>query len=242
MKNVKLTLPILALTILFCLSSCIRNNEIIRGNGVVTEDVRSVSTFNSLDVSGSFKVLFSISDTFSLQVSAESNLLPLIQTSVKNNRLSIKNQPGFSLLENQPMIIRISAPSIIEINLSGSSNFLCNEIIETNNFKAHLSGSCKIETGLIANQSDSNISGSGSIKITDGESQVSKYNISGSATIEARDHNTQKADIKISGSGKVWLNVTNHMEVKISGSGEVNYLGDPTIASSISGSGRINKL
>lgn len=242
MKTIKHIIPILALSIIFSLSSCIRNNEIIRGNGVLAGADRPVNSFSALDVSGTYKILFSVSDTFSLQISAESNLLPLIETTVKNNHLIIKTQPGFSLLENQPMTIRISAPTITQINLSGSSNFLCQEIIETTNFKAHLSGSCKIESGVIANQIDANISGSGSVKIVDGSSQVSKYNISGSATIEARQHNTENADIKISGSGKVWLQVSNHLDVKISGSGEVSYLGDPTIDSSISGSGRLNRL
>lgn len=242
MKNIKLSSFILTLTLLLISIGCIRNNEIIRGNGNLTEEARTVGSFSAVNVSGSFRILYSIADTFSLQINAGSNLLPVIETSVTNNRLTIRTASGFSILENQPVIVRITAPSISEIYLSGSSQFICSETIETNNFKAGLSGSSLLETGLIANQITTNISGSGSVKITNGESQSAKYNISGSATIHAIDHISCSADIKISGSGKVWVHVTDHLGVNISGSGEVNYTGNPTIDSSISGSGRIIKL
>ena len=234
----------LSLTVFFLLTSigCIRNNEIIRGNGTVTEEIRSVTSFSALNVAGSFRILYSIADTFSLQVMAESNLLPIIKTTVSGNRLEIKIDRGFTVLESQPMIVRITAPNLSDIALSGSSNFVCNDTIEINNFKADLSGSCTLETGVIANNVNANISGSGTVTLTSGTSQSSKYNISGSAKIDAREHVTQNAVVDIAGSGIVWLQVTNNLNVNISGSAEVNYLGDPTITSSISGSGRIRKL
>lgn len=242
MKTVNHVVPLMALFVIISLGSCIRNNEIINGNGTVVDENRTITSFTALDVSGSYKILFSLADTFSLQISAESNLLPRIVTKVENNRLIVRTEKGFSLLESKPMIIKIAAPTIKDINMSGSSQFVCEEIIETSSFKASLSGSCKIETGVNTNQMESNLSGSGSVKITGGSSQVSKYNISGSATITALEHSTKIANIRISGSGTVWLQVSDHLDVNISGSGEVNYLGNPTIESSISGSGRINKL
>jgi hypothetical protein len=233
-----------ALSITFLISAvgCLPNNEIIQGNNTLAEEVRPVSSFTAVDVSGTFRIIYSIADTFSLQISAESNLLSIIETKIDNNRLEIQTARGFNIKENQPMTVRITAPSIAEIGLSGACSFVCAETIEADNFKAELSGSCTLETGVIANQIYADISGSGSIKITAGNSQSSDYNISGSASIDARQNTSKNAEVDISGSGIVWLHVTEHLKVNISGSGEVNYFGDPTIDSSISGSGRLNKL
>ncbi|MBK7428390.1 MAG: DUF2807 domain-containing protein [Saprospiraceae bacterium] len=242
MKTLRILSLALTMTLMITSIGCIRNNEIIRGNGNLTEEVRPVSSFSALDVSGTYSVIYSVADTFSLKISAESNLLSVIETKVENNRLEIQTAQGFTIRENQPMVVRITAPALAEIGMSGACDFVCNDTIEVNNFQADLSGSCTLETGVIANQISSDISGSGTVKITAGTSQSSNYNISGSATIDARQHITQNADVEISGSGRVWLHVIENLKVNISGSGEVNYFGDPIINSSISGSGRLNKL
>ena len=74
----------LLIVIAFALNSCINT---IDGNGKVTKEQRAVSSFNKIDISGSYEVLINQGDEERLELEVDENLLEYIETETKNNTL-----------------------------------------------------------------------------------------------------------------------------------------------------------
>lgn len=233
MRNIliMLSIALLALT-----SSCLDKFG-VKGNRIVQTEQRTTTNFDEVTSSGSFDVYLMPGDEPSIEVTAESNLLPYIETDIDGDRLKIRTRGANFLINHDPMEIYITSPNVNKIQLSGSG-FIETGNFQSDQFEISLSGSGTIRTSVEANDLDMSISGSGKI-LVDGYSRNSNINISGSGRIEAYDLSLEYCDVRISGSGDTYLNVEKNLDVSISGSGNVHFINSPSITSHISGSGKI---
>jgi hypothetical protein len=236
MKTIKITLLFSLFLILLGLNSCIED-IFIEGNGISRTESRSVSGFDQISSSGDFHVIVMPGSKYSVEVTAETNLLPYIETDVVGNTLKIRTQGMYSLRVNDPIEIYITTPVLNGVTLSGSG------LIETgrfpsDDFRITLSGSGNIDTQISADKMKANVSGSGTIYI-EGDAFESEFVISGSGIIKSYDLEQNICQAIISGSGDMYVNVSEAIDARISGSGRVNYINYPVVHTSISGSGRV---
>ncbi|HLN74998.1 MAG: head GIN domain-containing protein [Methylococcaceae bacterium] len=218
------------------LISCV-DDIMLEGNGDLRSEFRAASGFNEIYSSGDFKVIVKPGDQYSIEVSAESNLLSYIETDVVGSTLKIRTRGVRSLVNNYPVEIFITTPALKGLSLSGSG-FIKTSRFLSDDFKVALSGSGDIESEVETEHIKANISGSGNIVLL-GEAITSEFVISGSGKIKAYDlpHNT--CDATISGSGNMYINANEAINARISGSGNVYYINYPVIHTSISGSGGV---
>ncbi len=212
--------------------------ERITGNGDVKKEVRDVTGFSGIAIGGSGHVYLVQGNTESVQIEAESNLLPYIVSDVEDHNLSIHYKKGYNLKTNKPINIYVTVKNIDYIGASGGVSVAATEGIKTDRLKIDASGSLRLNMKLEAKSLDAQFSGSVEARIT-GTLEEARYDISGSANVSAPGLQTASADIIISGSGDLDLAVAKDLDVSISGSGKVHYKGSPTITKHISGSGRI---
>jgi hypothetical protein len=85
------------------------------------------------------------------------------------------------------------------------------------------------------------LTGSGNINLAGLVSQQN-VEISGSGSYKAGDLDTQQTTAIISGSGNMTLWVKDSLNITISGSGTVDYYGNPRVNQKMTGSGSINSL
>lgn len=209
----------------------------IEGNQHVINETRSTPDFTEVIVSGDFEVYLSTSNVIDVEVEAEENLLPYIETEVKSNTLHIGVREHRNLENNFPMKIYISAPEYSGINLSGSGS-ITTDSISGNSVDFNVSGSGIITSLAYFHKTDADISGSGRLELT-GITDESSYDISGSGKISAYEFITDTCFCDISGSGKMYLTVEDLLDVRITGSGSVYYQGNPVVRTSITGSGHV---
>lgn len=216
--------------------SCV-DDIMLEGNGDVRSEFRAASGFNEVASSGDFKVIVKSGDEYSIEVSAESNLLSYIETDVVGSTLKIRTRGVRSLIKNYPVEIFITTPELKGLSLSGSGLLRTDRFIN-DDFKVAVSGSGDIETEVETDHIKVNVSGSGNILLS-GKATDSEFVISGSGKIKAFDlpHNT--CDAVISGSGNMYVNANEAINARISGSGTVFYINYPVIHTSISGSGGV---
>jgi len=236
MKTIKITLLFSLCLILFGLNSCVED-IFVEGNGISRTESRSASGFDQISSSGDFLVTVVPGSKYSVEVTAESNLLPYIETDVVGNTLKIRTQGLYSLRDNDPIEIYITTPVLNGITLSGSG------LIETGSFSSDdfritLSGSGDIDTQISADKIKANVSGSGTIYV-EGDAFESEFVISGSGKIKSYDLEQNICQATISGSGDMYVNVSEAIDAHISGSGRVNYINYPVVHTSISGSGGV---
>jgi hypothetical protein len=238
----KLLITLLALG---SLNSFAQKWETIKGNGQVKKETRTVSDFTSLASHGSMDVQISYGDSKSVVVEADENLLPYIETSVENGKLSIKPKKNVNLKSSSKMIVHVSMTKINSLQLSGSGN-VDGEGAFTNDGKTEiaLSGSGNIKLGFESFKDLAlSISGSGNIDLKSNKTNNISASISGSGNIDCSSISSSDVSAKISGSGNVKVYANNSIDAKISGSGNVYYKGNASnIISKAVGSGKVLKM
>lgn len=225
-------------------ASCSFSNpslETVKGNKTVETQIRNTGEFLNISSYGSFDVIMVHSEVTEIKVSAESNLLPYIETNVKGNELVIKTSPGINLRSHLPVTIYIKSPSFERASIYGSGNFKVSNF-QGDYFSFEVRGSGDFEVdNLLARFVKSSIAGSGNIRIK-GESHQSEVSVAGSGDARMSEFKVVEGTVNVAGSGDAQVWVTQQLSATVAGSGDVTYKGDPLkVDSRVFGSGRIRK-
>jgi hypothetical protein len=222
--------------LLIGLSSC-KDEIFVNGNGQVQTQNRSISGFEAVSSSGDYQVRIIQGDQFSVELKAESNLLPYIETELSGKTLKIGSSGVHSIRQNYPIEVFIIQPKLSGLHLSGSG-FIRTGYFVSENLDIGVSGSGEISAWVKSEKLKTDVSGSGFVILT-GNTNESDFRISGSGTIKAYSLTQENCHASISGSGNIYVNVSKTLYAGISGSGNVFYMGYPSVNASISGSGQV---
>jgi hypothetical protein len=218
-------------------TGCVR--ERIEGNYNLQTVERNSQPFSQVESRGSFRVVIIPDDATRVEVKAESNVIPYIETWSDGTTLIVEYRDGYNIHEHYPVEVFLHTPVLKSIRLSGSGK------VESGSFASEqvdlqISGSGNIDCGFVTGHLTANVSGSGNLNIA-GVALSSNLKISGSGQIYAYNFSQKSCLANISGSGNIVTDVDENLEVRISGSGSFYYLGNPVITSHISGSGKVLK-
>lgn len=236
MKTNQLSIILSLFMLLVGASSCI-DDIFLEGNHDLQSEIRRVSGFDDIAANGDFNVTVMPGSKYSVEVSAESNLLSYIETDVVGNTLKIRTRGLYSLHEHYPIEIYITTPVLTGVSLSGSG-LVKTGSFSSDEFDVALSGSGDIDADISTDLIKANVSGSGTIYL-EGDATESEFVISGSGKIKSYNFYQDHCNAVISGSGDMYVNVSKTIDARISGSGRVYYIGYPLIHTSISGSGGV---
>lgn len=235
-------------------SSCTKSLIRIKGNGSVTTETRSVSTFSRIINEGDFDVYIIQDSVSEVIIEAESNLISYIRTSVDGSTLTIDTKDN--LKQNHPIKLYVHTPnvngvvlsgsgiidlgnistSILEVTLSGSGDIRGS--VAADDISVDINGSGSANMGIICDDLTTYISGSGDL-LFNGSATTAHFNVNGSGAIKAYDLALKNCYINISGSGDMFVNVSDLLDIDISGSGSIYYIGQPSINLNITGSGSV---
>lgn len=236
MKTTKIQIFSALFVLLFGTSSCI-DEMFIEGNGISRTETRNAEGFNHVSSSGDFTVTVMPGNSYSVEITAESNLLPYISTNVDGKTLKIRTTGIHSLRQNEPIEIYITTPVLNGLSLSGSGLIETGSFLSTD-FDLSVSGLGDIKTKISSNKIKANVSGSGTIFI-EGDAINTNFVISGSGKIRTYNLLQEQCEAVISGSGDMYVNASQLIDARISGSGRVYFISHPVIRTSISGSGDV---
>lgn len=225
-----------AITLLAAFASCKK----IIGEGPAIKEDRLIGNFSSLASSISADVYYKQDPAYKLEVTAQQNILNVLETHIVGNELVIKFRNDIRVKSHERITVFVSSPTISSFRLSGSGNIISQDSIMAGEMSLTISGSGSIQLqSLVANSLDANISGSGDISVLSGTLNTEKLRISGSGDINTINVPAYAATTATSGSGEISLNASHDLDVSISGSGSVFYKGNPEIKTRISGSGKV---
>ena len=212
--------------------------NIVSGSGNVITESRNVANFDRVSLSSSSQVILTQEDQESLQIEAEDNIIPLIETVVRNGQLNIGTRNNVIINTTKPIKVYVSMVEISGLDVSGSGSIQVANLA-TDDLTLGISGSGEVSiASLTAEGLQADISGSGTVDLA-GQMAEQTIDISGSGEYNAADLESQMATVSISGSGQASIWVTDSLDVSMSGSGEVEYRGQPTLNLDTSGSGQI---
>lgn len=247
MKN-NCKLPAVLLIFVFTLACNAINlppdaKSITPSNNIITE-TRDVSGSTGIDFRTFGEVVITQGETESVTIKGSDNVVPVIQTSVRDGVLVIQHEENINLTgmnDKNTLTFTIVVKDLISLTVSGAGNIKMDSL-STSKMEVVMSGAGNFELGNLKAQSlNVTISGVGNVNVA-GEATHAWINISGAGPVNTPDLKIQTADVTISGIGSATLWVTDELTGTISGAGNVRYYGDPKTNVNSTGIGKFEAL
>ena len=202
-------------------------------NSAVSE-FRSLSGFESIEISGSPTVYYTQADTFSVKVKGPEEKIRDILTSVDNGTLSIRNRGkigpiNVQLGDDGKTAVYVSSPDLINVSLNGSGDFVSDGHVDTDKMSILLRGSGDIDfKDVVCDECQMEVVGSGDLEINSLEAKNVSASLIGSGDIKLNQRNVVTTSLALKGSGYIKVNLTEgcqSVDCELRGSGDITLSG-----------------
>jgi hypothetical protein len=166
--------------------------------------VRTVSDFDQVQVSGAFDVDIADGSARAVEVTADPDVLSHVTTQVADHELAIGLDGDVQT--HHPIHVHVATPNVARVHMSGASHVVLHGV--------H-GGNLRIES-----------SGAGDVT-ADGTAAQVAIDVSGAGTVHTKALTTERADVKVEGAAKVEVFASKALDVNVSGAAEVRYAGHP---------------
>lgn len=219
-----------------------------QGSGKVITQIRPVSNFQRVSISGIGELVLSQGDQESLMIEAEDNVLEAIQTRVILGTLYI-NISFENIKPTRPVKYYLTIKRLTSLHVSGTVYVEAGDIVTKDlSVKANLVGSVKFASVQVDSlkivmmeagncefesvQADDLVVmlGAGSqCEVKGGQVNRQKINVSGGALYDASNLISTTSDVKVDGGGNVLIWVIESLDAVLHGDGILKYYGDPNL-------------
>jgi len=212
----------------------------VQGNGVISEEHRTVTPFDKIEVSNGIQLYLTQDSSYTLKVVADENAMPHIITEVHNNTLKIYTDQRLRNMSQRDVFVDIAG--LRDLEISSGAKATTTEGLQGSelNIDGSSGGQSQLTlqySSIIANAS------SGAVLNIDGLADETRLNVSSGANINVSDLKTGLADVNASSGGMVQvLNHPERMRVNASSGGYIAYTGNPEMLSThLSSGGNLEK-
>ena len=213
------------------------------GSGREATESRPVADFEAIAVADSIDLVVRQGEKEALMLSADDNVLPLVETVVeagqRGRTLVIRLRRGESVSTRRPIKATVDVVRLVALASAGSGNTTVGAL-KTPSLRLSLAGSGDATLdALTADALEVRVAGSGDVKGAGTASQV-KLTIAGSGDVDLAALVAEQVTVSIAGSGDAKVTANQSLGVTIAGSGDVVYGGAVTaVRTSVAGSGSV---
>ena len=213
---------------------------VIVGSGNLTTRNFDLSDFTEIEARSGFQLELVQSSTFSIEVTADDNVMDYINVGKSGNTLKIGPQWNRSF-RSVTLRAEITMPDLSEIKLSGGSRASISGFSSSHDLSVGLSGGSRVTGDITAGDAYFKLSGGSQVNLQ-GTAEDLDINGSGGSQLELKAFSVNNADINLSGGGRATINVNGTLDVNLSGGSHVTYIGEPTsIDTNLSGDSTVSK-
>lgn len=191
--------------------------------------IRDMGQFEKVEIHGPFKVYYSVSDRYTVAVSANSESA--------RDRIRVKNNGGVLTFDLESSYrnwmsgdgkfkLYISAPSITEISASGAVNFLVTDLLKSDDLKIRFTGASDFLGKLDCKHLNIQFTGASDIELTGRSTDVEAV-LTGASKLKASTFKIENADVKVSGASNSTIFVSNKLHAVATGASNIQYYGNP---------------
>ncbi len=194
--------------------------KVVRGSGNVVTEERDVSDFTSVSLQGVGELFIDQTGSELVDITADDNLLPYIETRVSDNKLIISIQRNITFSDVGELTYHVTVAELDSLELDGLSNITVD----------NLNGEALTV----------NLDGAGSITVS-GEVDRQTVEINGAGKYDAANLKSREAVVTHSGAGLAVVQVSDQLDATLNGIGTVEYIGDPQVTKDVSGLGSVRQ-
>lgn len=212
---------IIAISIFFtsCDSSLFGSDDEITGSNNIIKDTRSISDIKEISVVGQATVYYTQTDTPSLTVEADDNIVDKVITTVDGKRLTISLNNNYSY-NDITVIIHVSSSDIDLMYNTGQATFFNTGTINTDSLSLHCVG-------------QGNFTLSGDVEneyiTVEGQANISNFNLK-----------SKNCYVMVGGQAMMQVYASKLLSINVAGQATIIYDGNPvTVNQNIAGTGSV---
>jgi phage shock protein PspC (stress-responsive transcriptional regulator) len=205
---------------------------LVEGNGnfsereyVINDSINSVKLDDALVAH--LQIEQSKSDSSSLLISGDENLIGYVKYSVNDGMLNLSTR--HRLRSDNDLVIRLRTPDLKAIKLESPGKITIDKAFSGNELKIRLEGAGSFHAdSLDIGYLDIVSEGIGSVKMS-GKARKARLNVEGTGSIDALDLLSDSVIANVEGVGSVKCNPKEYLEGHLSGIGKITYKEEPKI-------------
>lgn len=210
------------------------------GSGVLVSEKYDKSGFTAVEAHSGFKVSIVKSEEFEVKITADDNVIDLVEVSTSDDTLHIRLTPEI-IYENVTLRAEIGMPELHGLELSGGSKAEIAGFESSDSLSIALSGGSDAFGEIVAGKVDIELSGGSTIDL-EGAADKLAVDGSGGSDLYLRQFPVGNADIKLSGGGKARIKASDILDADLSGGSTLIYFGKPRIGDTeLSGGSTLKK-
>jgi hypothetical protein len=195
-------------------------------------EVRTITSFSSIEVSGSIDLYISQGTEEAVAISASSDeIKQRIKTEVKGGTLQIYFDGkglNWKIWGNHKMKAYVTFKNLTRLEASGACNVRATETIKQNELKLELSGASDFTGDLSLNKLHIEASGASNAKIS-GSAGDTRINATGACNIKAYDLKTDMCRTDATGASNIRISVEKELNAQASGGSTIFFKGNGLI-------------
>lgn len=210
------------------------------GNGnVVSEERDADESFTKIKASEGLDVYITQSNTQSIEVEADDNIISLIATDIDNGVLTIHAKENIGRAKSKK--IYVSLPEIDKIVSTSGADVYSTDVIVADNLEVKCNSGADVKIEVKAESVTCSTSSGADIKIS-GTAQSLEASASSGSDIHAKNLEVKNCNASVSSGADITVYTTDKLVAKSSSGGDIHYYGNPeSVTKNKSSSGGVHK-
>lgn len=203
--------------------------NILVGSGNLETQEYSFSDFKKVEIGNAFKFDIKRSDTYSITITADDNVIEHVKVSKSGDTLKIGLSP-FGSLGAITLEADITLPQLTRLDISGASQGSVSGFSSNDDIDIEISGASQLTGDITAGDIDIELSGASNIEL-DGSAGNLVAEVSGASRCSLDNFPVNDADVEFSGASSGTINLSGRLDANLSGASRLYYIGEPTMGS-----------
>jgi hypothetical protein len=200
---------------------------VLIGSGNLETEEYAFANFTRVEISSAFVFEIGYSDSYSINVTADDNLIDYVQVSQDGETLKIRlgAAPSFRLVT---LRASVTMPRLNGLTVSGASRGTVSDFTPTEGLNITVSGASRVEGDFTAGDIGFDVSGASTVRL-EGSADDMVAVVSGASTFNLGDFTVNNADVNVSGASTGTINLDGRLDANVSGASTLLYIGDPVM-------------
>lgn len=212
--------------------------DCIKRTGSIITEVRSLPAFDRILVEQDVDVFITEDVVSEVKIEAGENIVPLIETTVVNGELIIRNRNrcNWARSYKKPLRVYLKTPGLSYIHANGSGEVKSLNTITVDSFDIRIQGAGNVDLTVNNNKVISRVYGIGDLYLH-GNTGEHACSIGGSSFLYAADLNTNYTWIQSYTLGESYIKTSGLLIYRIDDKGDIYCYGTPSTIQQVSSEG-----
>ena len=214
----------------------------VRGNGIIKTETRSVTGYNSIEVSGAIDVYVKQDSVQGVRIETDQNLMEYIVVREEGGILKIYPKDNSNLKPTVGVKVYVSGSNFRKFEASGACDYYSeNKITNTESISIDMSGSSDATMELNSPKVSAEVTGAGKL-ILKGETKDLNITGTGSSDFKCFEMMAENVDVDVTGASDAEVYASVKLNISATGSSDVAYKGNASVSQRITGAGSVKKV